>query len=141
MAAAQAAESHGDEFDLILTMSDIYINSNTNPLTNFTRSSRSTEFKDIFTWNISQLVMKTITISARIVISRAMKRGILFWVYWKSMETETTTWSEFFNGGKTIVEQILASEDRNKSKRAWLWESHSGIREAQSGIRVGQLSE
>ena len=25
----------------------------------------------------------------------------------KSMETETTTWSEFPNGGKAIVEQIL----------------------------------
>ena len=32
------------------------------------------------------------------------------------METETTT-SEFPNGGKAIVEQILASEQRNKSKR------------------------
>ena len=31
----------------------------------------------------------------------------------KSMETETTTWSEFPNGGKAIVEQILASEERN----------------------------
>ena len=35
----------------------------------------------------------------------------------KSMETETTTWSEFPNGGKAIVEQILASEEINKSKR------------------------
>ena len=32
----------------------------------------------------------------------------------KSMETETT-WSEFPNGGKAIVEQILASEEINKS--------------------------
>ena len=47
------------------------------------------------------------------------------------METETTTWSEFFNGGKAIVEQILASEI-NKSKRAGQWES-------QSGILVGKL--
>ena len=51
----------------------------------------------------------------------------------KSMETETTTWSESPNGGKAIVEQILASEERNKSKRPWLWES-------QSGIWVGKLS-
>ena len=48
------------------------------------------------------------------------------------METETT-WSEFPNGGKAIVEQILASEERNKSKRAGLWES-------QSGIWVGKLT-
>ena len=49
------------------------------------------------------------------------------------MKTETTTWSEFTNGGKAIVEQILASEEINKSKRAGLWES-------QSGIRVGKLT-
>ena len=36
------------------------------------------------------------------------------------METETKTRSEFHNGGKSIVEQILASEDRNKSKKAGL---------------------
>ena len=36
----------------------------------------------------------------------------------KSIETETTTWSEFPNGGKAIVEQILASEEINKSKKA-----------------------
>ena len=47
----------------------------------------------------------------------------------KSMETKTTTWSEFPNGGKAIVEQILAPEEINKSKRAALWESQSGIRE------------
>ena len=41
----------------------------------------------------------------------------------KSMETETVKWSEFPNGRKAIVEQILASEERNKSKRAGLWES------------------
>ena len=36
------------------------------------------------------------------------------------METETTTSSEFPNGEKAIVEQILASEGQNKSKRAGL---------------------
>ena len=44
-----------------------------------------------------------------------------------SMETEIKTWSEFSNGGKAIVEQMLASEEWNKSKRARLWESQSGI--------------
>ena len=51
----------------------------------------------------------------------------------KSMETETTTWWEFPNGGKAIVEQILASEEINKSKRAGLWQS-------QPGIQVGKLT-
>ena len=41
----------------------------------------------------------------------------------KSMETETTTWSKFPSGGKAFVEQILALEEINKSKRAGLWES------------------
>ena len=36
------------------------------------------------------------------------------------METEETTISEFPNKGKPNVEQVLASEERNKSKRAGL---------------------
>ena len=43
------------------------------------------------------------------------------------METETTTWSDFPNGRKASVEQILALEEKNKSIRAGLWESQSGI--------------
>ena len=38
----------------------------------------------------------------------------------KSMETERTTSSEFRNGGKTIVKQIPALEEINRSKRAGL---------------------
>ena len=41
----------------------------------------------------------------------------------KLMETETTTWLEFPNLGNAIVEQILAPEEINKSKRAGLWKS------------------
>ena len=33
-------------------------------------------------------------------------------------ESQWTTTSEFSNGGKSIVEQILVSEEINKSKRA-----------------------
>ena len=36
------------------------------------------------------------------------------------METETTIWPEFPSGGKSIGEQILASEERNKSETAGL---------------------
>ena len=46
----------------------------------------------------------------------------------ESMETATTTWSEFLNGGKAIVEQILVTEER-----AGLWKS-------QSRIRAGKLT-
>ena len=62
-----------------------------------------------------------------------MKYGSSSEFYEKSMETETTTWSEFPNEEKSIVEQMLVSDDRNRSKRAGLWES-------QSGIRVGKLT-
>ena len=49
------------------------------------------------------------------------------------MKTETATWPECHNGGKAIVEQLLASEERKKSKRTGLWES-------QSQIQVGMLT-
>ena len=54
----------------------------------------------------------------------------------KSMETETT-WSEFPNEGKAIVEQILATEERIKSKRAGLWELKLGIWVGKLTISVG----
>ena len=42
----------------------------------------------------------------------------------KSMETETTTWSEFPNGGEAIVEQILhLKKERNPKEQDC--ESHS----------------
>ena len=50
----------------------------------------------------------------------------------KSMGTETT-WSEFPNERKAIVEQTL---ERKKSKRAGLQESQSGIRIGNSTIWV-----
>ena len=69
--------------DLILMIMDIYINSNLNLLTKFTSSSRSTEFRDILTWSISQMVTKTVPINTRIVISYVIKWGILLWIWWK----------------------------------------------------------
>ena len=50
------------------------------------------------------------------------------------METKTTTWPEFPNRKKAIVEQILVSQEINKSKRARL------KTESQSGIRAGKLT-
>ena len=70
-------------FDLIFTMTDIYVNSNLGTLTKFTSSSRSTEFKDILPWKISQMITKTVPISTRIVTSYAMKWGIPLWISWK----------------------------------------------------------
>ena len=69
--------------DLILSRRHIYINSNPKPLTKFTTSSRSTEFKDIIQWNISQMIMKTTPISANVAISIAMQWGIPLSLWWK----------------------------------------------------------
>ena len=99
------------------------MNSNLNPLTNFTGSCRNIQFKDIFPWYISQMITKTIPGSMRIVITMQWNGASCFEFIGKPMETETTTWSEF---GKAIIEQILVSKEINKSKRAGLWESQSG---------------
>ena len=69
--------------DLTFSMRDIYINSDLNSLTKLTSSSRSSELKDILSWNISQMITNTIPISTRIVISYAIKQGILLWIWWK----------------------------------------------------------
>ena len=64
--------------DLILTMSDIYINFNLNALTKFTSSSRSTEFKGIIPWNISQMITKTVPISTSILLRLPPLCSIVF---------------------------------------------------------------
>ena len=71
-------------FDLIFSMRLIYINYNLNPLTKLTSSSRSTELKDIFPWNISQMITKIIPISMGIAINYVTKQGILLWIWWES---------------------------------------------------------
>ena len=68
---------------LILAMRDKYVNSNLNPLAKFTSSSRSTVFKDVHPWNISQMITKAVPVSPRIVKSYVMRQGILLWIWWK----------------------------------------------------------
>ena len=58
-------------------------------------------------------------ISTSIVISYAMKQAFHSEFHRKSMETETTR-SEFPNGRKAIVVQMLSSEEINQFKRAGL---------------------
>ena len=81
---------------------------------------------------ISQMITKTFPISMRI-ISYAIKWGIPLWIWWKvngNWDNNMITISQWRG---SFVEQILASEDRNKSIRVGLWES-------QSGIPVGKLT-
>ena len=87
---------------------DICINSNLNPLTKFNSSSRDTEFNYILPWNITQMITKTISISARIVISYAMKRGIPLRIWkvngnWDNNMTRITQWRERHCGTNTSI--------------------------------------
>ena len=68
-------------------------------------SLEAAEAPSLTIWKISQMITKTVQISLRIVISSAMKQTFHEFDV-KSTKTETTTWSEFLNGGKAIVEQI-----------------------------------
>ena len=95
--------------DLKFTMSNTYMNSNLNPLTKFSSCNRSTKFKDILPCNISQMIVKTIPISTRIVISYAMKRGIPFWVWqkvngnWENHMIRISQWRESHRRTNTSV--------------------------------------
>ena len=83
IAAAHAAENHGDECGLTRYLPwGIYTSVSTWTHSQNSLAVPEADFKDILPWNISQMIRKIIPIS-RIVISHAMKRGILFWVYWK----------------------------------------------------------
>ena len=68
------------------------------------------------------MITKTIPISASIVINYTMKQDISFWVFWR------------FNGNwdgnmirisQATVEQILASEERERDPREQDCDSHS----------------
>ena len=74
MEAAQAALKpwRWMRLNLIFTMCGIYINSDQNPRTKFGSSYRSTKFKDILPWNITQMIPKTTAVSKRIAVSCAM---------------------------------------------------------------------
>ena len=112
----------GERFYFIFTMKDIHINSNSNQFTKFTSSRRCTKFKDILTWNITQMIMKTVPISIRIAISYAMKWGIIFWVWqkvnenWDNNKIRISHWRE--SHGRTIK-----SVERNPKEQDC--ESHS----------------
>ena len=110
--------------DLILMMRDIYINSNLNPLTKLPKSSKSTEFKDILLWNISQTIWKTAPTGTRIVINYAMRWAISCWVWGK------------VNGNldNNMIKISLATEEINKSKKK------TGLWESLSEIQVGKLT-
>ena len=97
------------------TWPDIY-NVGYNPLTKVTSSSRITEFKDIPNEHLSNdHEGRSKWHENRHMLCDETSH---FEFDGKSMKTETTPWWEFPNRGKAVVEQIIAPEERSKSKRA-----------------------
>ena len=101
-----------------LDMSNIYIHSNLNPLTNFTSSSRSTKFKYILSW---------------IVISYAMKLSIPLWISWKVNGNWDNKMIRISKWRESQCRTNSNVKGRKKSKRAALCEP-------QSGMQVGKLT-
>ena len=93
---------------------DWYIHSNLSPPTKFTDgSSRSTEFKHILPWIISEMIIKT-PYQHKNSNKLCSERGHTVLSLTKLMETVATTWAELPNEMKTTEEQILVSKERKK---------------------------
>ena len=73
MAAAEAAENSGDDPN-----GDDLRFMEMNLITKFSSSSKTTEFKNILLWSISQIIRKAAQICTRIIVTNAIKRGIPF---------------------------------------------------------------
>ena len=106
---------------------NIYDNSNLDPLTKLTSSSRSTEFKDIFWWKISQMITNTIPINTRIVITNAMKWGILLWIRWKVNGNwdknliKISQWRESLSGTNDSIRRKKELQ-KSQTVRITVWE-------------------
>ena len=126
MAAAQAAENHGDEWGLSGYLRwGIYTSIPTWSHSQNSRGATSTEFKDILPWNISQMMRKTVLI--RIVISYAMKRGIPLWIWskvngnWDS-NIRISQWSESHCRTNTSVRRKKEIQ-KNRTVRITAWDA------------------
>ena len=112
--------------------STVYVNSNLNIFTKLTSRKRSTEFKDILPWNISQMIKKTIPISARIVISYPMKWDISLLIWWKV--------NEKWDNNMIRVSQWTESASRANASVKKKKKKEINPKESQSGIWVGKLT-
>ena len=113
--------------DLIFTMRDIFIHSHLNPLTNSSAAAEALSLK-------ISCHGTSVHINRRIVISSTVKRGIPFWGWWEvnrnwdNHKIRISQWRESHCRTNTS-----SPEEINKSKKAELWKS-------QSGIQVGKLT-
>ena len=108
------------KLDLIFMTRDKCINFNLEPLRKFT-SSRSTKFKDILPWNISQMISNTIPISTRIVIMYAVKLCTPFWVWRKVKWNWGNQMIRVFEWRKSHCRTITSVRKKQiqKSRTAW----------------------
>ena len=90
----------------LLLKSAISSRNSCGPTTEYSCSCRRTEFRNIFPCSISQMIMKTGPISTRIAMTCAMKKTIPIWAWRKSVETETSIWQKFPDGGIATAEEI-----------------------------------
>ena len=74
------------------------------PTHKISTSSRSTKFRDILLWSISQLTTKTVQISMRIVVSSPMKRAVFFRII-------------FFNWDSLLTKQKLATVSHSVTRK------------------------
>ena len=89
---------------------DININSCLKPLTKFTSSRKSIEFKDILPWNTRIDHPNKHKNSHKQCDETGHRVVNMMESQWKLRQQHD---QNFLNGGKAIIEQILVSEERN----------------------------
>lgn len=99
--------------DFTLSLSDIYNNSNVNPLA-VLRSNKSIQIKDIFPWNISEKHHKNHLNQPENNQSCVLKTSILLTTNNTFNRTDTTTWLKL--GRETALMRETAAEQRFTSK-------------------------
>ena len=133
MAAAQAAENHGDEWGLTWHFRWAIYPS----IPTWTHSQDSQAAAEALSLKISShgASLKWTQRpwqSAQEVISYEIKRGIPLWIWWKVNGNWENNMIRIFQWRESHC-RTNSSVKRNKSKWEELWES-------QSGIRVGELT-
>ena len=112
MAAAQAAENHGDEVGLTwYFLCGIYTS-----IPTWTHSQNSLAAAVAPSLKISSHLSNDLEDHPNQHKNMRWNGTSCYELVQKSIETETATWSEFPNGGKTIVEQIYKYTSIRKKK-------------------------
>ena len=113
MAAGQAVKSMKmSVLDLLLSMRNTCINSDLDLIVKFDSSRRNTQIKDVFPWNIFDIINETISISLNHPNQRKNDEKPR-----NKKKPKQLIGSEFPRVGKATVEQRVGLETTNQSKR------------------------